>query len=230
VVLITVDGRRVLNDRWAWADRRRGAATADRIREPTRGLIMALPPCLHRRPAALETGLHFRALGPLAQLVEQGTLNPKVEGSNPSRPIAERLWTLGSRRSMSRSQSRRGATGGAGSAQDNEPLRLAQPRNRLTQSVELSVCRPRGPRLHAYPARGHDRLFSRRRTDRALRAARGHDAAGKQDARAVTGSWLESAVSTRAGPYIRLTSRQLRPPTLFVPFESPGRATSSPHS
>jgi hypothetical protein len=26
--------------------------------------------------------------GPLAQLVEQGTLNPKVEGSNPSRPTA----------------------------------------------------------------------------------------------------------------------------------------------
>ena len=25
--------------------------------------------------------------GPLAQLVEQGTLNPKVEGSNPSRPM-----------------------------------------------------------------------------------------------------------------------------------------------
>jgi hypothetical protein len=25
--------------------------------------------------------------GPLAQLVEQGTLNPKVEGSSPSRPI-----------------------------------------------------------------------------------------------------------------------------------------------
>src|SRR5438128_4972489 len=32
--------------------------------------------------------LHFaRFFGPLAQLVEQGTLNPKVEGSNPSRPI-----------------------------------------------------------------------------------------------------------------------------------------------
>ena len=28
------------------------------------------------------------ASGPLAQLVEQGTLNPKVEGSNPSRPIS----------------------------------------------------------------------------------------------------------------------------------------------
>src|SRR5437763_11821624 len=28
--------------------------------------------------------------GPLAQLVEQGTLNPKVEGSNPSRPIPSR--------------------------------------------------------------------------------------------------------------------------------------------
>ena len=32
--------------------------------------------------------LGYAALsGPLAQLVEQGTLNPKVEGSNPSRPI-----------------------------------------------------------------------------------------------------------------------------------------------
>ena len=29
--------------------------------------------------------------GPLAQLVEQGTLNPKVEGSNPSRPIARSM-------------------------------------------------------------------------------------------------------------------------------------------
>src|SRR5438132_13084239 len=35
--------------------------------------------------------LHFgRFFGPLAQLVEQGTLNPKVEGSNPSRPMSER--------------------------------------------------------------------------------------------------------------------------------------------
>ena len=30
------------------------------------------------------------AAGPLAQLVEQGTLNPKVEGSNPSRPTLPR--------------------------------------------------------------------------------------------------------------------------------------------
>src|SRR5688572_25536706 len=29
----------------------------------------------------------FGQLGPLAQLVEQGTLNPKVVGSNPTRPI-----------------------------------------------------------------------------------------------------------------------------------------------
>ena len=28
-------------------------------------------------------------LGPLAQLVEQGTLNPKVVGSIPTRPISE---------------------------------------------------------------------------------------------------------------------------------------------
>src|SRR5918998_5568102 len=34
--------------------------------------------------------LYSPAAGPLAQLVEQGTLNPKVEGSNPSRPIAQR--------------------------------------------------------------------------------------------------------------------------------------------
>ena len=34
------------------------------------------------------TSLQY-AGGPLAQLVEQGTLNPKVEGSNPSRPISE---------------------------------------------------------------------------------------------------------------------------------------------
>src|SRR5438132_5651344 len=32
-------------------------------------------------------GYTTHPLGPLAQLVEQGTLNPKVEGSNPSRPI-----------------------------------------------------------------------------------------------------------------------------------------------
>src|SRR5213083_824514 len=32
-------------------------------------------------------------LGPLAQLVEQGTLNPKVVGSIPTRPILNRLTT-----------------------------------------------------------------------------------------------------------------------------------------
>src|SRR6187551_2943073 len=32
----------------------------------------------------------FPPRGPLAQLVEQGTLNPKVEGSNPSRPTSKR--------------------------------------------------------------------------------------------------------------------------------------------
>ena len=52
----------------------------------------------HRRDdtSAAETGgrgttgpppLSLTVLGPLAQLVEQGTLNPKVEGSIPSRPI-----------------------------------------------------------------------------------------------------------------------------------------------
>src|SRR3954449_5663719 len=34
-----------------------------------------------------------RLLGPLAQLVEQGTLNPKVAGSIPARPIPNALDT-----------------------------------------------------------------------------------------------------------------------------------------
>ena len=42
---------------------------------------------LHEREATMRRS---RSVGPLAQLVEQGTLNPKVEGSNPSRPIASR--------------------------------------------------------------------------------------------------------------------------------------------
>jgi hypothetical protein len=35
--------------------------------------------------------LYSPAGGPLAQLVEQGTLNPKVAGSIPARPIANSL-------------------------------------------------------------------------------------------------------------------------------------------
>ena len=45
-----------------------------------------------RLPTTVSTrigGYTTRPCGPLAQLVEQGTLNPKVEGSNPSRPIPE---------------------------------------------------------------------------------------------------------------------------------------------
>ena len=30
--------------------------------------------------------------GPLAQLVEQGTFNPKVLGSSPRRPMIEKRW------------------------------------------------------------------------------------------------------------------------------------------
>src|SRR4030095_7715090 len=44
---------------------------------------------------ARTTALSFPVPGPLAQLVEQGTLNPKVEGSNPSRPIRGALGGLG---------------------------------------------------------------------------------------------------------------------------------------
>jgi hypothetical protein len=38
--------------------------------------------------------LYSPADGPLAQLVEQGTLNPKVEGSNPSRPTSSAYFRL----------------------------------------------------------------------------------------------------------------------------------------
>src|SRR3954453_9806207 len=43
--------------------------------------------------AARFQGYTTHRLGPLAQLVEQGTLNPKVAGSIPARPIARRLST-----------------------------------------------------------------------------------------------------------------------------------------
>ena len=46
--------------------------------EPGRGSVL---------PESPGRGYTSDPLGPLAQLVEQGTLNPKVEGSNPSRPI-----------------------------------------------------------------------------------------------------------------------------------------------
>src|SRR5687768_13699104 len=44
-----------------------------------------------RLPTTVSTfirGYTNQPLGPLAQLVEQGTLNPKVEGSIPSRPTS----------------------------------------------------------------------------------------------------------------------------------------------
>ena len=49
--------------------------------------------------------------GPLAQLAEQGTFNPKVAGSNPARPIEE---TAAKGRALGASQ---GATGEEGATQ-----------------------------------------------------------------------------------------------------------------
>src|SRR6266571_5655336 len=52
---------------------------------------MATSTLIARKAIGAATRLHYApALGPLAQLVEQGTLNPKVAGSIPARPIAER--------------------------------------------------------------------------------------------------------------------------------------------
>src|SRR5919108_6482799 len=52
---------------------------------------MATSAFIRRKATYGERWLHYApALGPLAQLVEQGTLNPKVAGSIPARPIAVR--------------------------------------------------------------------------------------------------------------------------------------------
>src|SRR6185369_2329091 len=81
--------------------------------EPTNGVVDALSACRERFGAAargvcppkaalfssqsarsvderpgLGRGYNGPPFGPLAQLVEQGTLNPKVAGSIPARPIA----------------------------------------------------------------------------------------------------------------------------------------------
>ena len=59
-----------------WSEREHGESSGDPLCRRVRGYTSDPP-------------------GPLAQLVEQGTLNPKVEGSNPSRPIRKALQTRG---------------------------------------------------------------------------------------------------------------------------------------
>ena len=55
--------------------------------EPRGARVVERSSALHRAPAVrLRDRATLGRRGPLAQLVEQGTLNPKVEGSNPSRP------------------------------------------------------------------------------------------------------------------------------------------------
>ena len=87
VLVVTVDGRRVLGYRWV------PARIVDGTPRPLpgserapRARVVEVAARLHR-PEPYGPGLHLAGRGPLAQLVEQGTLNPKVEGSNPSRPI-----------------------------------------------------------------------------------------------------------------------------------------------
>src|SRR5205085_12390030 len=58
-----------------------------------------------RRP---RSGLGYADLGPVAQLVEQGTFTPKVAGSIPARPITRKaviasLFTIPERRLTERS-------------------------------------------------------------------------------------------------------------------------------
>ena len=61
------------------ARRARSSASATATRSPRRGRQGSFARCLAKTAARLSA-----VPGPLAQLVEQGTLNPKVEGSNPS--------------------------------------------------------------------------------------------------------------------------------------------------
>src|SRR6266576_3152542 len=84
--------------------------------------------------------LHYApALGPLAQLVEQGTLNPKVAGSIPARPTASQ-------------SSARGADRWKGSGETGRFPRLV--------CTALLV---RSRRAHAARARGRVLLGARRR-------------------------------------------------------------------
>src|SRR6202030_3065597 len=74
------------------ATRRAEAAPARQAGDDPRlgPLDAAQPAGPGSRPGVSAPRLDWKPRGPLAQLVEQGTLNPKVEGSNPSRPIRNR--------------------------------------------------------------------------------------------------------------------------------------------
>src|SRR5579859_5469106 len=75
---------------WPAITRRAAASSvAPRSNRYERSLRPFIAWCSRPRASAASLGgaLHWKPRGPLAQLVEQGTLNPKVEGSNPSRPI-----------------------------------------------------------------------------------------------------------------------------------------------
>ena len=117
VLLVTVDGRRMLSYRWV------PARIVDGVPRPLAGSArrsgrrVALAPRLHR-PEAVNRGYTARR-GPLAQLVEQGTLNPKVEGSNPSRPIAEDHLQVSPSPLFAMQQRTLGATSGAIQAPEN---------------------------------------------------------------------------------------------------------------
>src|SRR5204863_4044806 len=55
--------------------------------------MIAMSGFIRRKATDAGRRLHFApALGPLAQLVEQGTLNPKVAGSIPARPTQAHIW------------------------------------------------------------------------------------------------------------------------------------------
>src|SRR5438477_2961553 len=78
-----------------------------------------LLPTTERIFTALQYGVRSRLWlgpgasdGPLAQLVEQGTLNPKVEGSNPSRPTRESPRTWGLSRCLVRRRNQWGGNAG----------------------------------------------------------------------------------------------------------------------
>ena len=100
-------------------------------------------------------------LGPLAQLVEQGTLNPKVEGSNPSRPI--RFHAV-SRRSAALSLAvhsalssgvpwaRRANSSGSGRGRLRRREKSLLPVDHEGSMLAKSRARFRGSRHHSAPA------------------------------------------------------------------------------
>jgi hypothetical protein len=110
-----------------------------------------------RRPERRSSSATLRGRsGPLAQLVEQGTLNPKVAGSIPARPIADSIRAVA-------------APGGHDAPVRGCTAHASRVPDRTSDEPDGGFCVNREPRLHSPPerrragARSGDSLHRQRR-------------------------------------------------------------------